>query len=396
MKDFLAIEKTDTIKRIYACLIDIATTVALGLLLFFCCFNLAFESMPFIQADKQYMHDTEVTQDKEVDVNGTLETRYGYNLNLKEGLTFDKYYVEAQKFYEYHEEKITTYYFDLAQKDESVDEKYVERFKNIKFIFNFVFVGLSMDPIPTESATYQTDYFIYPFNEDTQEYEWWEYAVPREKDLNDRGIAEREYTVLSSYQAIKKIWGRIDTNYIRSANEIQLYIGVAALLSTAVSILTFYLIIPLSLKHYATLGKKVFGYGYVNKKDHKKLPWWKGVIKTIICMIPFVFGMFLFNVYSLVFFIIAPYGINTLFFVLSKSEQDILDKILRMELINVKKSLFFSSEEEEQKFLEDEYNENITDDDKAYTEALAKMSMLDLKSVEEKIEDETKSNETTK
>ena len=76
--------------------------------------------------------------------------------------------------------------------------------------------------------------------------------------------------------------------------------------------------------------------------------------------------------------------------------QDLLDTIFRMQIIDIKNSLFFESEEAEAEYLKSESLEDYDEEELDYTNRLSNLATLDLKSVEEKIEDEQRNNENGK
>ena len=90
--------------------------------------------------------------------------------------------------------------------------------------------------------------------------------------------------------------------------------------------------------------------------------------------------------------VVFPYFINIMYYLLRAKDYDILDKILRIKLVNIKDSLIFDSEEAEKEYFENEDMSEYDESEKDYTNMLSNVGTLDLKSVEEKIEDEQRSN----
>ena len=398
MNSFLTIEKPDVVKRLTAAFIDLLIVISLGLILFNFVVGPIFDAATDAPELRSYKESVEVVKD--------TETQNGYNLNLGSNETYDKYVKEAKRFFEYYEEKLTDYYYNLALNDKNCPEEFKERFKDIELIYNVYFCGLKYNPVVTENedgtgeTSYSNKYFIYQFDKNANEYIWGEYAIDNEgyyEELNERYIVDRQGFCAQKYDNLKVMLSLIDEDYKNGNSSLQLYTNLNALFSTVVSILIIYAAIPYCFGNFATIGKKIFGYGYINKNG-TKLSWYKGLCKTLCCMVLPALGLYLFNIYTLVFFAIAPYFVNLMFLLLGKSEADIFEKVFRMRMIDVKKSSLFETEEELNEFLKSEYDENYTQEEIDYTNALANMEVLDLKGIEEKIEDEKRStsNETKK
>lgn len=385
MKEILKIEKVDIIKVLTAVLIDLVLVVGLALILF----NFAF--IPLFKATTSFgtAEEYKTTLRKVADT----PDKVGYDLTLKSDLTYDVYINEAKNFYEYYEKEIVTYYTDLALKDTDVKEEYKSRFQDLELIFNFTFLGLDYRAIPTEETSYSNAYFIYKFDSDNNIL-WNEYAIdhPRTQNLNERGIAERQDYVYSAYSSLDTILATLDKNYAKANGDINLYNSLSSMLASATSILIFYMTIPLILKNNSTIGKKIFGYGYINK-NLTTLPWYKVVCKTSVAMVLPILGMFLFSTYSFIILVVFPYFINIMYFLLAAKDKDLLDKLFRMKMVNIKQSLIFTSKEAEDEYLKNESLDKYDEKEKEYTDMLSNMGTLDLKSIEEKIEDEQRSIE---
>jgi hypothetical protein len=141
--------------------------------------------------------------------------------------------------------------------------------------------------------------------------------------------------------------------------------------------------------------KKNDKYGYVNR-DGTKLPWYKGLCKALIALVLPVLGMYFTSIYALIILVIFPYFINIMYFLLTAKDQDILDKIFRMKIVDIKNSLMFDSSEAEEEYFKNESYEQYSEEEADYTNMLSNVKTLDLKSIEEKIEDEQRANEKSK
>jgi hypothetical protein len=187
----------------------------------------------------------------------------------------------------------------------------------------------------------------------------------------------------------------IDQDYKQAVNDISLYTRLATLTASTLSYSIFYILIPLILKNHATIFRKVFGYGYINKKG-TKLPWYKSVCKSLLAFIIPLLGLFMTSIYSVIILVLFPIFINLMYYILSAKDQDILDRIFRMVIVDLKGTLLFESKEAEEEYLKNESLEDYDDEEKEYTDRLSALATLDLKSVEEKIEDEQRLNQNGK
>ena len=389
MKEILRIEKVNTLKSIFAILIDIALTVALGVVLFFGVTTPIFKSTTPLAASEEYKASQERIDD--------TDDKLGYDLTLKDDLGYKTYIIEAKQFFEYYETEITAKYAQLAAEDKEIEDEYKPRFSDIHFIYNHIFLGLDYKANPVDESSYANSYFIYQFDEDTKLPLWNEYGIdnPRTQELNPRGMAEREQYVYMQYTNLVQVLALINSEYTTAISNISLYMSLSSLTATLITYIIFYIIFPLILRNNATIGKKIFGYGYMNKKG-TKVSWYKGPCKALCAMILPAVGMFFFTIYSLVIFVIGPIFINLMYYILAAKEQDILDRIFRIQIIDLKHSLFFASKEDEEEYLKNETSEEYTDEEKEYTDRLSNLGTLNLKSVEEKIEDEQRSSKKSK
>ena len=389
MKEFLKIEKVNTLKSIFATFIDIILTVGLGLILFFFAITPLFEAFTPLGSGQNYMKSQEVVADS--------DDKVGYNLTLEDGLGYERYIYEAKCFYEYHEDRIVEEYYKLALKDESVEPEYKDRFKDIHLIYNYSFLGLDYKADPVTESSYSNSYFIYQFDPVTQLPLWNEYGIdnPRTLELNERGIAERNDYVYLSYTSLNQILTLIDSNYYQAYNDVSLYNNLSAFTTSAIAYAIFFIFMPLILRNHATIGRKIFGYGYI-KTNGAKLPWYIGFSKSLVAMVLPLLGMFFFSIYSLIILVVFPVFVNLMYYMLKARDQDLLDTIFKMQIIDIKNSLFFESEEAEAEYLKSESLEDYDEEELDYTNRLSNLATLDLKSVEEKIEDEQRNNENSK
>ena len=103
MKEILKIEKVNTVKSLFATLIDLLFAAAVGVVFFFFVFTPIFEATTTLSASKSYIQEMNVVQ--------STDDKVGYDLTFGDNLDYTKYINEGKKFYEYYETEITNLKF---------------------------------------------------------------------------------------------------------------------------------------------------------------------------------------------------------------------------------------------------------------------------------------------
>lgn len=386
MREILKIEDCHTSKRIIASLIDVVICAVLGVILMFGCFNLLFTSNPEYIKNADYIRE-----------NRNIEG--AYNLNLGNNLDYQEYYDQGKSFYIYYEKEILALYLEDLNEEEA---KYLdksnpeevkkfeakkERYSHIEYIFNTHYIGLPFEPTIDDINSYTNKYFKFVIENDKIVYDAWAVDyTERVQDLNPRGIAERKDYCYTIYSSLVGSLRTINPNFTKAEGVIGTFTNISTFLSGFISYLVCYLIIPLSFKNGETIAKKMIGYGYVNK-DNTPLKKSKIFIKYLVGALITSISFYFFTVYTVFIFLLFPYAINLFYSLLNSKDIDILDKHLKIRLINIKESLIFNNEKEADEYFNN-LDEEVSEEDREYTERLNRLASLNVKSIEEQILEE--------
>ena len=258
-----------------------------------------------------------------------------YDLNYESGLEYTKY-----------EEVIQDFYFN------KYDEEIVRDFKKtynldytIIHIYNCLVLGL-----PTEATldTYKTSYFEYVQNDDKSfNYDLIAKKIDGNGKNYEKNMSDLFYT---SYNNLKELIKEYNLEYRNAYVLNYWYEVISRAIGSIVSIGVFYLIIPLLNKERSTLGEKIFNLGHVNSRNGYQVNVFKVILRPIILFVIPIFGIIFFSKYSFIILTIGLLFLNLLFMILSPSNKDIPEILLKIEIINVKESLIFKSKEEEKAF----------------------------------------------
>ena len=270
-------------------------------------------------------------------INNTLNE---YILNLESGLEYSKYEIVVQDFYfnKYSEEIKKDF-----KKTYSLDY-------SITHIYNVLVLGL-----PTEATldTYKTSYFEYIQNEDkTFNYDVIAKKVEGSGKTYEKNMSDIFYT---SYNNLKELLKEYNLNYRNAFVSNYWYKVISRAIGSIISISVIYLIIPLSNKERSTLGEKIFSLGHVNSKNGYEVNVIKTIFRMIILFVLPILGI-IFSRYSFIILTIGLLFLNLLIMILSGSNKDIPEMLLRIEIVNTKESLIFKNKEDEKSY---EIKENI-------------------------------------
>lgn len=379
MQSILKLEKPLLGKKVLASFIDAVLFSIVTFILYAFCFMIGFQNLSDYSVYQKYIMEKEVLNNSSVEV---------YNLNIDDKQDFLIYVEQGKKFYEYYEEEIVDYFIESTKNDSNLSDELKERYHNIQFIYNVSYLGLPSEPTTTNDSSYKNNYFQYKVIDSS--IVWNEYGEVNEKDFNARGLAERRQYCYSKYSTLKQLLQICDPMYKESVAKVSYYSSVSLLSAGSISYFIFYILFPLIFPNSATVGKFILGFGYVNTNGIK-IRRYKSFIRALLNAPLTLIALYFFNIYTLLLLIMAPYFANLLYLLLNKHEQDIFERVLRMQIIDVKNSLIFKSKEEETSYFNN-LKEDVSDEEKEYTLLLNKMKTLDLKSFEEKIADEEKRN----
>jgi uncharacterized protein (UPF0333 family) len=99
MREILKIEKVNTVKALTASLIDLVITIVVGIALFYLAYLPIFKASTTYNESQNYIYSVEKVENS--------DTKLGYDLTLGDNLGYEKYVLEAKKFYEFYEDEFS-------------------------------------------------------------------------------------------------------------------------------------------------------------------------------------------------------------------------------------------------------------------------------------------------
>lgn len=267
-----------------------------------------------------------------------------YVLNLEEGLNYKEYETVLKDFYfNKYPEQIAKEFNELHKTDFTITHVY-----NI--------VVLKLTNVPTYE-TYKTDYYSYyqeadgSFNPDVLAIKIEGSGKVYEKNMSD--------LYYSSYNDLKKMLKSYNDEYLFLTLDVFNYRSASRMIGFGVSLIIFYLIIPLKNKYGSTLFEKVYKLGHVNKKDGYVVKKYKLIIRPIIYyLLPFI-AIAVGSKNSIIIVLMGYLFINFLLLIFSKDNYDIADRILKMQTCSIEESLLFKNEKEEIEYFNSEEGKKI-------------------------------------
>ena len=122
--------------------------------------------------------------------------------------------------------------------------------------------------------------------------------------------------------------------YVELAQQINQYFIEILAIAASVSLLVFYLLIPLLAKEGRTLGKLLLGLSVVNK-DGYHIAWWQQLVRFMGLSLTFVLG-----IYTILGSILISYT----FMIFTKNYRSLHDFVALTRVVDRKQSLLFKKE----------------------------------------------------
>ncbi len=240
-------------------------------------------------------------------------------------------------------EAMQNFYF-VHFKD-TIEEKYNsanETSFSIVHIYNIQMYGLPMNPTPSD---YQTDYFSYVLNEDgSVNPDTVGYA--RVDSLNSRGINALHDTIFTSYQVLEVRTREFLPEYKKSVDNHFLWLGFSHLIPFMAAMLITFVILPLFFKHGRGLGEKLCKEGYSNKGNGYSVSFHKLPLKMLILAAPASIGVFYFNPFYIVLFLVFPYFLDLLYRAFTSEHRSLADKFMFMYIVDTDYEKLYKNEAE--------------------------------------------------
>lgn len=282
-------------------------------------------------------------------INNTYE-QYNLNLGSNEG-------------YQTYENVLQEFYFN--QFPSEITKEYNETYSKeytIYHIYNVVVLSLPEEPT---TSNYKTDLYHYKSNDDGS------FLVD---EVGEKEVGSGSYYIRSmndlfynSYSKLKTLLNKYySTNNYQLNNEvltIYKYEFISRLVSFLLSWIILYILIPCLSKNKTTIFEKKFKICRVNKKNGYLINNYKLIVRSVILLLVPGIGIVFFNKYTLIILGIGFYLLNGLLIVLSKKNEDLGDKILRIEVASTPQSLICKNKEEQEKIENNIENKKITDED---------------------------------
>ncbi|MCR5079220.1 MAG: hypothetical protein K6B65_04830 [Bacilli bacterium] len=235
------------------------------------------------------------------------------------------------------------YYF--VHFTDTIKEKFNEANETdftIEHIYNIQMYSLPMNPTPSD---YQTDYFSYVLKEDgSVNPDVVGYA--RVDDLNSRGLTALHDTIYSSYQVLEVRTREFIPKYKESIDIHFLSLGLSHIAPFALAMLINYIVLPLIFGHGAGLGEKITKQGYANKGNGYSASFFKLPLKMLILAAPASIGVFYFNPFYVVLFLVFPYFLDLLYRAFSSGHYSVADKFVFLRLVDLDYEKLYKNEAE--------------------------------------------------
>jgi hypothetical protein len=268
-----------------------------------------------------------------------------HNYRLREGEDYKEYETVIKYFY-FDE------YTDRILKDINTDGKD----RSIIYIYNVNVLGLPSVPTSTKNSS---DFYKYKVDDDGNYLinELGE-RIPGSGTNYDKNISDFFYTV---YNDIPVLARNYNNEYKKAFTENNTYESISRVSSFIFSFIVLYLVFPLIFKNGCTIFQKVFDVGYINYKDGYSIKKYKLIFRPNIYFLIPAFGLYFFNLYTVVLLVVVPIFINFLSIILSSEKRDLFDYICSVDTCEISQSLIYKDEKEEVE--EEKENKNYEDKD---------------------------------
>lgn len=288
--------------------------------------------------------------------------------------------------YHTYEEAIQHFYFDYFPQ-EIVDD-YSVRYNipslTIAHIYNINVLYL---PVTPTVDNYGNDYFEYVQNEDgTFNVDVVAKQVEGSGPNYERNITDIFY---NTYSNLPSMLSSYDSIFHHALYDNAFYSGITRVSVFAGSLMIFYIIIPLTNKYGSTLFEKIFKIAHINNKTGFIAPKYKIVLRPIIYFIIPTVGVYFFSLYAMVIFAITPIFISLVMMLFSKTNRDLVERILVLDTAQIDQSLLFKNQAEENVYERSEEYQTV--EDPSYLNRLDNTKAIDLStSNDQKISKEVK------
>ena len=300
-----------------------------------------------------------------------------YQLNLPSNLEYKDYETVIKRFYleEYPEELLK----DI--------QKTYPTISTIEHAYNVTVLSLPTEPTPTN---YKTTYHQYVQNADgTFDVDVLAVEIPgMGGDNYRRNMRDIFYQTYSSLKSLLRDYNE-DYNYL--VTEITSQESLSRIIAGSLSVIVFYMIIPLFSKYDSTLFEKINDIGHVTRDDGFKEKKYKVLLRALIIFIIPLGGLVLFDKYSIILLVVLPLFIWLLMIIFSQDSIDLSDKFTFTRPFVISESEVFTSKGEEIVYERTEQDQTLEDPE--YLKKLESVKTFDLSESRDEQIKETISNE---
>lgn len=276
-----------------------------------------------------------------------IEAEYG--LNLETGLSYTEYEQVIQRFYlqDFHEE---------IKRD--INSNYGTNY-TINHIYNVVVLQLPDIPTPEK---YKTTFFQYRMDEDGH-YLVDELAILVEGNsgpVYEKNMRDLFYT---TYARLPDMLKDYHSDYKESLLAVDSSEILSRLIASIISFTILFEVFTLINPYGSSTFEKLYKIGYVNSKSGYMASKGKLFIYHFFNhLIPFV-GIVLFSRYSIVLLTVLFVFINEIVMIFSKENRTLVEKIFKLDAIDLSTSLVFKNRKEEREYENSEEHQIVSDQD---------------------------------
>ena len=229
-------------------------------------------------------------------------------------------------------------------------------------------------PVTPTVDNYSNDYFEYVQNEDgTFDVNVIAKQVEGSGPNYERNITDMFY---NTYSNLPSLLSSYDLDFHNALYDNTFYSGITRVSVFLLSLMIFYIIIPLTNKYGSTVFEKIFKIAHINNKNGFIAPKYKIVLRPIIYFIIPTLGVYFFSLYAMVIFAIMPIFISLIMMLFSKTNRDLVERILVLNAAQIDQSLLFRNQAEENVYERSEEYQTI--DDPNYLNRLDNTKTIDL------------------
>lgn len=295
------------------------------------------------------------------------DVRTSLNLKIKEG-----------EDYRIYEEVINEFYFVIYPNEiKAMYDDYYNADYTIEHIYNIQVLSLPEKPTPEYHAN---DMFTYKQNEDgTFNVDVLGVVLPELDGYNhDKNMSDYYH---HEYSQLDNLVVQFDPVYAKAINNNLHYESISRVSALFLSVVIFYIVIPLTNKHGNTIGENLCHLAHVDSSTGYNVKRYKICLRPLVYFfVPLVFIYFASNP---VFYVLSIFFefLSLISMLIGENHLDFADKLLKMQTVDADDSLIFVSEEEEEVYATSEQFKDVKDEE--FLDKLSNIKTLNFSSEKE-------------